>query len=409
MRMTALGVNVEGSMRSRRSPAVALSGFSWLPMVAVVSAACALNTSGQPDDDTRRDADTRDTDVDVPDVVREDYADREDARPDADADEQTEIPEDVGPDVEDVQVDDVGPEDSGPECDSSTECDNGLFCDGPELCVGGVCTAGTPPDCGDTVPCTLDICDEGADGCSHVPDHTACAPGGICDRVVGCLAYGGSPSLPGVSCLDIKTTALSTTDGIYWIDPTGAGSSFAVYCDMTRDAGGWTLVLQNNAPITPGPDPSYAEVVNGVNVTGTFGSDLTAFDLFLGLAYWMPLGTRLRLEVGSSPTARTNQAIYDFSLNRTTWSISFGPGSVTIGAAEPGLKTYSAAGGWGISTRDHDADARAGSCALLCGYAWWYGDCWLGSFWGSRLGGYADAAHWASFSDSHAYGALWVR
>nr|WP_052408569.1 fibrinogen-like YCDxxxxGGGW domain-containing protein [Nonlabens ulvanivorans] len=40
----------------------------------------------------------------------------------------------------------------------------------------------------------------------------------------------------------------STTDGVYTIDPDGAGvnPAYDCYCDMTNDGGGWTLVFNHN-------------------------------------------------------------------------------------------------------------------------------------------------------------------
>jgi len=49
------------------------------------------------------------------------------------------------------------------------------------------------------------------------------------------------------NCLDWKNNG-ATVDGVYYIDPDGAGGNAAYdcYCDMTNDGGGWTLVFYHN-------------------------------------------------------------------------------------------------------------------------------------------------------------------
>ena len=52
---------------------------------------------------------------------------------------------------------------------------------------------------------------------------------------------GRSADDPAESCLHLSESWSTAVDGIYWIDPLGA-APFEVWCDMTTDTGGWTLV-----------------------------------------------------------------------------------------------------------------------------------------------------------------------
>jgi hypothetical protein len=57
---------------------------------------------------------------------------------------------------------------------------------------------------------------------------------------INCLD-GSDAGCPAVDCATILADGGSTGDGEYWIDPVGAGA-YQVWCDMTLDGGGWTLV-----------------------------------------------------------------------------------------------------------------------------------------------------------------------
>jgi fibrinogen beta/gamma subunit family protein len=217
------------------------------------------------------------------------------------------------------------------------------------------------------------------------------------------------------NCNEILTNIPGSSDGVYTIDPDGSGEiePFDCYCDMTTDGGGWTLVLLSNAEVVGCPRPYWTEVVNDVNLNGTLSTDITTFDLFLGVKYWNTMGTRVRLDMGSAPSSLSHRAYYDFSLDEgNNYALIMSNESVTInteGTASPGMFTYH--NGRPLSTRDADHDAYSSNCSLnYYESAWWYGACMNGSFWGGGLESYQDAPYWtASGTEYFNYGSIWLR
>jgi len=91
----------------------------------------------------------------------------------------------------------------------------------------------------------------------------------------GCTSTTTTPvtvSIP-ISCLDIKNTVSDATDGVYTIDPDSSGSvaPFDIYCDMTTDGGGWTLLIQtaDDGNLTFGGHSTYLTTDALINETHT--------------------------------------------------------------------------------------------------------------------------------------------
>jgi hypothetical protein len=155
-------------------------------------------------------------------------------------------------------------------------------------------------DCDDTTgavsPLVTEICDALDNDCDGATDEgfdvdndtvTTCGADGIvgntdddCDDN-NINAYPGAPeacggtvdldcdgALPttctGDDCADILTNSPGVGDGVYTVDPAGTGTGFDVWCDMTTDGGGWTMVMRvtddgaANAALTSAG--TYAEV-----------------------------------------------------------------------------------------------------------------------------------------------------
>jgi len=125
-----------------------------------------------------------------------------------------------------------------PACETDADCDDGNVCDGIESCVSGFCAQGTPlfcsdglycngaescdpvegcqpatpPNCGDGIDCTIDVCDEAQNTCSHTPDDTYCDDGAFCSGVETCDTVNGCEPAALPACDDNVDCTVDTCD-----------------------------------------------------------------------------------------------------------------------------------------------------------------------------------------------------
>ena len=137
----------------------------------------------------------------------------------------------------------------------------------------------TIDDCDDSNPLTAFTNNDG--DCDGVPTANDCDDN---DSSVTLGVTGTDVFCAAISCKTILDDGYSNGDGMYWIDPDGSGA-FEVYCDMTTDGGGWTVLLHEDLNINETGLGSSGSIYESIGKNLAYSRLIVENDLMLDTSH----------------------------------------------------------------------------------------------------------------------------
>ncbi|XP_077378592.1 fibrinogen C domain-containing protein 1 isoform X2 [Festucalex cinctus] len=190
----------------------------------------------------------------------------------------------------------------------------------------------------------------------------------------------------------------NSRDGVYSIFPVHQPDGFMVYCDLSTDAGGWTVIQRRQ-------DGSVNFFRDWDAYRDGFGT--TTGEHWLGLQKIYALtrsgGYELRIDMADFDNATAFAHYAQFSVGRDSVNPEEDGYPLLVdrysGTAGDSLLKHS---GMQFTTKDRDRDQSENNCATYYQGAWWYRNCHTSNLNGQYLGGshasYADGVEWSSWT-----------
>ncbi|XP_017593612.1 fibrinogen-like protein 1-like protein isoform X2 [Corvus hawaiiensis] len=190
---------------------------------------------------------------------------------------------------------------------------------------------------------------------------------------------------------DCSELPASSSSGIYIIQPTGM-QTIVVYCEMSRENGGWTVIQRNHRDTPVSWDESWSTYKHG------FGNVHTEF--WLGTEYIHQITRQKVYQVRFAIwDASNNMKFADYNLfslgdESQGYQLRLGAHSGTAEDAMASKGTTTMHDNMKFSAKDRDQDTSSGNCATSSGGGWWYSACYSvrlnfkgGMTWGSLCQG----------------------